>query len=125
MEAKQEHAFKFKQVIVIRADLGMSKGKAIAQACHVSVKAAIMARFMNPDVYDGWDGEGHAKIACKVNSLDELLALEKKSEDAGLPCAKIADFGLTELERGTVTALAIGPAPVEKVDAVTKHLKLL
>jgi PTH2 family peptidyl-tRNA hydrolase len=125
MEAKQEHEFKFKQIIVIRADLGMSRGKAIAQACHVAVKAAIVARFMHPDVYDGWDGEGHAKIVCKASSLEELRALEQQAKAAGLPCASIADFGLTELEPGTVTALAIGPAPVEQVDRITKQLKLV
>ncbi len=58
-------------------------------------------------------------------SLDELLELERAAIDAGLPCSKIADFGRTELEPGTITALAIGPAPSGDVDRVTGRLSLL
>ena len=117
--------FKYKQVIVIRTDITMSKGKAVAQACHVAVKAAVMAMVSHPKDYEAWDAEGHAKIVCKVNSLEELGTLKSAADDTGLPNYLVTDFGYTELPAGTATALAIGPAPVEQIDPVTKHLKLM
>jgi PTH2 family peptidyl-tRNA hydrolase len=115
----------YKQVIVIRIDLGMSIGKAIAQGAHVAVLAADKARQANQEDYQNWINEGHKKIVCKVDSLDKLLKLKAKAEEAALPCASIDDFGLTELEPGTTTALAIGPALAEAINPVTKRLELL
>ena len=45
---------------------------------------------------------------------------------AGLPCSLIRDAGLTEFAGvPTLTAVAVGPAELSKVDAITSHLKLL
>jgi len=117
-------AFRFKQALVLRADLKMSPGKAAAQASHAAVSSAEEARKKNPLWWTGWIEEGQCKIVLKVNSEAELLSLEKKAKDLGLPTALISDAGLTELEPGTVTVLGIGPAPSNLVDRVTGNLPL-
>ncbi|MEM4480696.1 MAG: peptidyl-tRNA hydrolase Pth2 [Candidatus Bathyarchaeia archaeon] len=117
--------FHYKQVIVIRADLKMSKGKIAAQAGHAAVSAAEEARKHNRNWFKAWMEEGQCKVVVKVNSEKELLELEKQAKELGLPCSLIVDRGLTEIPPGTVTCLGIGPAPSEKVDKITGKLPLL
>jgi PTH2 family peptidyl-tRNA hydrolase len=117
--------FRYKQVIVLRADLGMSKGKIAAQAGHAAVSAAEEARKRYPKWWEAWLGEGQCKIAVKVEGKQELLELERQAKKLGLPCALICDRGLTELPPNTLTCLAVGPAPCDKVDRITGKLTLL
>ena len=117
--------FKYKQTIVLRADLGMSKGKIAAQSGHAAVSAAEEARRKYCEWWSAWLKEGQCKIAVKVISEKELLELERQARELGLPCALITDRGLTELPPGTVTCLGIGPAPSNKVDDITGQLSLL
>jgi PTH2 family peptidyl-tRNA hydrolase len=124
MERKKKRML-YKQVLAIRTDLGMSPGKAIAQAAHVSVLAALKAKESDPDNFKAWLDEGYMKIACKVRSLEELKALEKAANESGLPHAVVVDFGRTELEPGSMTAIAIGPALATDVNPVTGKLKLM
>jgi len=111
----------YKQVILLREDLGMSKGKMIAQACHASLKAY---KKSDSKLRSEWEGSGSAKIALEV---DEQSLNEKRmdAEASGLTVVSVKDAGRTELEPGTETALAIGPDTEEKVDSVTSDLKLI
>lgn len=43
----------------------------------------------------------------------------------GLPCCVIRDAGRTQVEPGSLTVLAVGPALASEVDSVTGGLKLL
>ena len=61
----------------------------------------------------------------KVNSEQELIEIYNKARSEGLPCSIIRDAGHTQLEPGTLTAVAIGPERDEKIDKITGHLKLL
>jgi peptidyl-tRNA hydrolase, PTH2 family len=117
--------FEYKQVIVFRSDLKLSKGKIAAQAGHAAISAAQEARKRHRDWWDAWLFEGQRKVAVKVENEDELLELEEQAKDLDLPNALIVDRGLTEVPPGTITCLGIGPAPEEMVDRLTGKLKLL
>ena len=118
-------AFEYKLVIVMRTDIKMSKGKVAAQAGHAAVSASEYARKNRPEWWNPWIMEGQRKIAVKANSEDEILMLERKARNEGLPVAMIVDRGLTEIPPNTITCLGIGPAPANKVDTITGNLKLL
>ena len=111
----------YKQCIVLRADLKLSKGKAAVQAAHASILSYEHASLM---IKKRWREQGQKKVALKVQSLEDLYTLKDEAEMQGLPCALVADAGLTEIPPGTVTALGIGPALAEEIDKVTKHLGL-
>ena len=134
---------KIKQVIVIRKDLKMRRGKEIAQGAHAAMafmairiqKAALHSSLGNrphPAVNDlfsaaqwEWIEGNFAKVCCQVNSEDELKELYEKAKAAGLEAHTITDSGLTEFGGvSTLTALAIGPDSDEKIDPITGHLGL-
>ncbi|MEM2546910.1 MAG: peptidyl-tRNA hydrolase Pth2 [Candidatus Bathyarchaeia archaeon] len=117
--------FRYKQVIVFRSDLKLSKGKVAAQAGHAAVSAAEEARKHWREWLEAWLKEGQCKVVVKVKGEAELLALEKQAKEMALPCALIIDRGLTEIHTGTITCLGIGPAPTEKIDKITGNLPLL
>ncbi len=117
--------FKFKLVIAMRTDLGMSKGKTATQAGHAAVSAAEQARKHYSKWWTAWLNEGQCKIVVKIKGEKELLKLKEEAEEADLPNALIEDRGLTEIPPGTVTCLGIGPAPADKVDRSTGKLSLL
>ncbi|MCW4019763.1 MAG: peptidyl-tRNA hydrolase Pth2 [Candidatus Bathyarchaeota archaeon] len=116
--------FKYKQVIVLRADLKMSKGKIAAQAGHAAVSAAEETRKQCSEWWKAWLEEGQCKIAVRAESEHELLELERKAKELEIPYALIADRGLTELPPGTITCLGIGPAPSDQMDKMTGELNL-
>lgn len=117
--------FEYKQVIVFRSDLKLSKGKIAAQAGHAAISAAQAAHNQYREWWDGWLYEGQRKVAVKVKDERELLELKEQAKDLDLPQALIVDKGLTEIPPGTITCLGIGPAPTEKVDRITGKLPLL
>lgn len=123
--------YKFKQVIVMANWLNMRKGKMVAQGAH-----AAMMILLDPDGailssvthgwINNWINDGMAKICVRADSREELHSLYETALKNSLPAYMITDAGHTEFGGiPTDTALAIGPAPVELVDAITKHLKLL
>jgi len=117
--------FGYKQVVVMRTDLKMSRGKIAAQAGHAAVSAAEEARKKFSGWWKAWIAEGQCKIAVRAESEEELLELERKAKRSKLPTALIVDRGLTELPPDTITCLGIGPAPSAQVDAITGQLPLL
>lgn len=117
--------FTYKQVIVVRTDLDMSRGKIAVQVAHGSVSSAEQARVLKQDIWKAWLREGQKKVAVKVSSEEELLELRRQAVNHSLSFALIRDAGMTELPPGTVTVLGIGPAKTELVDKVTCDLKLL
>ncbi len=112
----------YKQVILVRNDLKLSKGKMSAQVAHASVDSLLKS---NKEDITNWRSQGMKKSVLKVENLDELLEYKRKAEDANLVTALIIDAGHTEIPAGTTTCLAIGPDDEKKIDRVTGNLKLL
>ncbi len=110
------------QKILVRQDLKLPKGKLASQVAHASVEAVLKS---DKNKVAEWRKEGMAKIVLKVKDLKELQHYNQLAKDSGLTTALIKDAGRTAVEPGTVTALAIGPDEDEKVDKITKDLKLL
>jgi PTH2 family peptidyl-tRNA hydrolase len=134
-----------KQVIVIRKDLNMRKGKMCAQASHASmsfltkqIQAASAYGLVN-EFYrcaslgtvhlkeiDHWLNNSFRKIVVSVNSDEELLELYEKCKDNKLMVHLITDNGATEFNGvPTRTCLAIGTHWDEKFENITSHLPLL
>ena len=113
---------KYKQVIIIRKDLKVGKGKLIIHCVHAAVGAL---RASDEIIANSWENAGAKKVLLKVNDLKELMSIKKKVSDTKIPYYLVKDAGLTQLKPGTVTALGIGPYDEKKIDKVTGKLKLL
>ncbi|KAM3513517.1 hypothetical protein MY11210_002804 [Beauveria gryllotalpidicola] len=120
-----------KLVLVVRTDLGMTKGKIAAQCSHATLACyKALADSPDPDSTERkmlarWEKYGQAKIAVQVKSQDEMLQLCRKARGMGLTAEVVKDAGRTQIEAGSMTVLGVGPAPRSVVDEVTGHLKLL
>ncbi|XP_053946376.1 probable peptidyl-tRNA hydrolase 2 isoform X1 [Anastrepha ludens] len=115
----------YKMVLVVRNDLKMGKGKIGAQCGHGAVGAYQKAVRRTPRLVRAWESAGCAKIALRVESEREMMAIKHAAEANNLTTCLIRDAGRTQIEPNSKTVLAIGPASVEDIDKVTGHLKLL
>jgi peptidyl-tRNA hydrolase, PTH2 family len=112
-----------KLTLVVRADLGMGRGKVAAQAAHAAVAAAL-ASLGSPD-FRAWLRDGQPKVVLRADSEEHLAAIAAEAAAAGLPVQVIHDAGRTQVAQGTPTCCAIGPAEDCRIDAVTAGLSLL
>ncbi|WP_266074919.1 peptidyl-tRNA hydrolase Pth2 [Haladaptatus caseinilyticus] len=110
-----------KQAIVARTDIGMGRGKLAAQVAHASLSAY---EETGRKARKRWKGEGQKKVVLKASGEKAIFQLAEKARAEGLPHAVIRDAGHTQLDPGTVTALAVGPADDDLVDRVTGDLSL-
>ena len=115
----------YKQVIAVRTDINMSKGKTAVQVAHASVSCCNLAKKIDIDMFDLWQLQGQPKIVVKINSKSDLFELKEKAEFNSLPFYIVQDQGLTQLSPGTITCIAIGPCLSSKLDSITSSLKLL
>ena len=126
---EEEEEEECKMVLCVRSDLKMGKGKMCAQCCHAAVccynRVAHGKNDQHKTWLSKWDNEAYAKIALKVDSEKELLSIQSEAISNELPTFLIVDAGRTQIEAGSKTVVAIGPAPGSQIDKVTKHLKLL
>ena len=109
-----------KQVMVVRTDLKLGKGKLAAQVAHAAVSAAEASRWKKD-----WIKQNQMKAVLKCASLEELLDIYEQAKKAGLPAELINDAGRTQIPAGTATCVGIGPAPAGEIDRITGKLKLL
>ena len=129
-----------KQVIIVRTDLNMRKGKMCAQVAHASMKVFfdrmedVSFDLNRRNIYFcdfttemlQWMEGSFAKIVVGCNSEQELFDLQKQADEAGIVNALILDNGATEFHgKKTFTCLAIGADESEKIDKITGGLKLL
>lgn len=113
-----------KQVIILRTDLKMGKGKMVSQACHGAVLSVVKADQMKLDTLDKWF-PFQKKIVLKVSSYEEFCGIKKKLEESKIPFVEIQDAGRTQVEPGTATCLATCPVYGSVIDGITGDLKLL
>jgi len=113
-----------RQVIIVRNDLKMQKGKIAAQSSHAAIEAMIKTKKIAPQVVKTWLEEGQKKVVLKVNSEKELFNVFKDVSKE-VPCAVIRDAGHTQVAPGTATCIGIGPWYDDVLNRLTNHLKLL
>jgi PTH2 family peptidyl-tRNA hydrolase len=125
--------YSVKQVIVMRKDLKMRRGKEIAQGAHASMKVLLDKMHLQDnklqleldDKISQWLSDGFAKICLYIESEEEMIELYDKAKQKGLLCSMITDSGNTEFHGvPTNTCIAIGPDFSEKINDLTGHLKL-
>ena len=141
-----------KQVIVMRKDLGMRRGKQIAQGAHASMKVILdmmqkstseensTSEFPRPSIKyitrtlvfndnsptEHWLSGAFTKICVYVNSEEELDEIMAKAKESNIHCALIIDNGATEFNGvKTKTCCAIGPDWSDTIDTITGDLPLL
>lgn len=172
-----------KQVIIMRTDLNMRKGKMIAQGAHASLKVIFdrmctviyesVSRHSPPEKrevkelelstptrYDPlkeWTEGNFITVVMGCDSLEELYRLQSLADSKGLPTALVKDDNFTEfrercpecggfgcheaansdeffckkcggtgeINKPTITCMAIGPGHSEVIDQITEDLKLL
>ena len=115
-----------KLMLVVRTDLGMTKGKIAAQAGHATLACykALVADVRLKTLLRRWERGGQAKVAVQVKSEEELDELQARAMSLGLCARVIRDAGRTQIASGSKTVLGVvGPKGV--VDNVTGGLKLL
>ncbi|PWI49726.1 aminoacyl-tRNA hydrolase [Candidatus Heimdallarchaeota archaeon B3_Heim] len=124
MDLEEIITLELKQVLILRKDLKMSKGKAAAQASHAAVSAAIKMMRQNPALFNKWWNGGQMKVVLAVESETQLEEIESRIRRSGVFVAKINDAGRTQLPPGTTTALGIGPHNQLEIEKITSTLKL-
>jgi len=131
---EESQAQNIKQVIVMRHDLKMRRGKQIAQGAHASMSfltrrlqslSSICMNDFSPNE-QAWIMGSFAKVCVRCNSEEELMAVHDKAIEMGLEVHLITDSGRTEFHgQQTRTCLAIGPDEASKINQVTGQLELL
>ena len=111
-----------KQVVIVRQDLKMNKGKLSAQCSHASVECVLKS---DKKIVDEWRNQGSKKVILKVENLNELLKYKDLAKKNKLKYALIKDAGKTFFKRATVTCLGIGPDDGNKIDKISGKLKML
>jgi len=112
----------YKQVILVRQDLKLPKGKLSVQVAHASSATLIKS---HKDDIKKWQSEGMKKVVLKVKTKEDLFKYKQQAEDIGLITALIEDAGKTVVEPGTITCLGIGPDKEEKIDKITGKLGMV
>ena len=114
-----------KLVGVVDASLKMGKGKIAAQVGHLCMEVALGLERNQPRLLQAWTRRGQAKVVLKALDSEEMHLLIDHAKEANLLTWSIRDAGRTQIPSGSMTVIGIGPAPVDQLDAVTGHLKLL
>jgi PTH2 family peptidyl-tRNA hydrolase len=109
----------YKLVVVVRTDLGISKGKMAAQVAHAAVDCSLKSKKSDSSNFKKWFDEGQKKVVVKGQNESTLRDLQQQAREVGLVSSLVTDAGLTEVPAGTVTCLGIGPAADSEIDSIT------
>jgi len=113
---------KYKQVILVREDLKLPKGKLAVQVAHASLDVALKS---DKKIVERWKNQGGKKVVLKIADERDLFKYMSMLENEGIKVALIKDAGHTVVEPGTITCLGVGPDSEEKIDKVTGKLKMV
>lgn len=115
-----------KLVLVVRNDLGMSRGKIAAQCSHASVECYKAALQHKPQMAKMWQITGQKKIVVSIGNGEKgLVELSNVAKSHRVLSCIINDAGATEVKAGTPTVIGIGPDSSDIIDKITGHLKLI
>lgn len=115
-----------KLVLVVRNDLGMSKGKIAAQCAHASVECYKAALQHKPQMAKMWQMTGQKKVVVGISTGEKgLEELSKVAKSQKVLSCIISDAGATQVKAGTCTVIGIGPDNSDVIDQITGHLKLI
>ena len=139
----------YKQIIIVRNDLGMSIGKLSSQVSHASM--AFLSNFIrdntdidghvdgwiDKDILDNWINNIFTKVVLKAKNKNQLLKAKTIAEDMGMVECKdfflIKDNCLTELEPEefdengigrTLTCIGFKPMDSDIIDKIGKKYQL-
>jgi PTH2 family peptidyl-tRNA hydrolase len=139
-EPMEDPAMEVKQVILMRTDLQMRKGKMVAQGAHASMKFLLdrfqydttrisdiaLSGYLLNDAEYKWLQGLFTKVCLRVDSQEQLVDIVGQAAERGLTVHLITDSGKTEFHGvPTITCAAIGPDYVGNIDPLTGHLKTL
>ncbi len=113
---------RYKQVILVRQDLKLPKGKLAVQVAHASLECALKS---DKKLMEKWRELGSKKIVLKVADEKELFKYMSMLENENIKVALIKDAGHTVVEPGTITCLGAGPDLEDKIDKVAGKLKMV
>ena len=111
-------------IVIVRDDLKIGTGKIGAQTGHAVLGAyKKMVKNKEEETLAGWE-KNHQRIQVfkGTEGDDQLKAKRELAVDANLPCYLVKDAGKTQIKRGTLTALSIGPAPFEKLSFLCEDI---
>ena len=115
-----------KMTVCVRNDISMSSGKVASQVAHACLQLATSSILEQQAIVREWQRSSNEKIVVlQCDSLDGINAIENKAKEIGIPAATISDAGRTEVESGTITCIAVGPAYEDDIDNITGSLRLL
>ena len=109
----------YKLVVVVRTDLGITKGKIAAQVAHAAVNCVLKSKKSFSSNFNKWFDGGQKKVVVKGPNESILRDLQQYAREVGLVSSLVTDAGLTEVPPGTVTCLGIGPATDSEIDSIT------
>lgn len=127
----------YKQVLVVRSDLNMQRGKEDSQVAHAAMSFLTKACTIGPpDEADmclfttkvpastvPWLENAFTKITLAATSEQQLLDIKAACDAADLLNHLVTDNGYTNAGQGrgvqTITALGIGPAHRDLIDQIT------
>ena len=136
-----------KQVILVRKDIKMSKGKLAAQVAHASMGAILKLlrsgeihqrlfysstdkdnrhRFVCDSEYvQHWLDNSFTKICLAVPDLATMQHCHRLALQKNIPTSFIIDEGRTCFSEPTATCCSIGPWDSDQIDEITGDFKLL
>jgi len=111
-----------KQIIVLRKDLKLGKGKIAVQVAHASLESYKISK---KRILKKWEKQGSKKVVLKADDLKALMKVKRALDKNNIRYVIIRDAGLTQIPPGTITCIGIEVMEEEKIDNITGKLKML